>query len=213
MNAQVIEQVDDKVLPSPGDMLSYEEVQQYAKDNDVKSMRAWFNLHNVQKGGKNRPHNIPGDPSKYFSRRGKWNGWPDFLGTKTVPAQVQKDQFVDLDTCKAWFVDNKIYTVSQFRDLVKTGKRPDNIPSAPDKKFGVKFSELLCPKKAPYLDFSKAKELVRKFNFTSYLKFREYRREHMDELGCIPCNPDKHYDKSNEWTSWPDFLGYSRLRK
>lgn len=213
MNTQTINQAEDKVLASPDDMLPYAEAQEYAKANNIKSMRAWFGFHNVHKGGVSRPTNIPGDPSKYYGRRGQWNGWPDFLGTKTVSAQVLKEQFVDLEACKQWFVDNKIYTVSQFRELVKSGSRPDTIPSAPDKKYGVKFAELLCPKKAPYLEFKAAKELVQGFKFINYLKFREYRREHMGELGCVPCNPDKHYAKTDEWTSWPDFLGYSRLRK
>lgn len=205
-------QDDNVALATPDEMLSYDDVQAYAREHNIKSMREWFGFHNVRKGGSVRPRNIPGDPSKYFGRRDQWVSWPDFLGTSTKATQVMKDEFMDIEECKAWFKENKIYTVTQFRELSKTGNRPDNIPSAPDKKYEVKFSELLCPKKSPYLGFEAAKEKVRTYGFKNYLEFREKRRNNMDELGCIPCNPDKHYDKSDEWTSWPDFLGYSRLR-
>ncbi|HHY0525377.1 TPA: hypothetical protein ACVU4L_002036 [Vibrio parahaemolyticus] len=215
MNKEIskVEKRDSDTLATPEDMLSYEEVQKYAHKNNIKSMREWFGFHNVRKGGTPRPRNIPGDPSKYFGRRDQWVSWPSFLGTATKATQILKDEFCDFEECKKWFADNKVYTVTQFREISKSGERPDFIPSAPDKKYEVKFSELLCPKKSIYLPFEDAKELVRGYGFKSYLEFREGRRNNLDKLAVVPCNPDKFYDQSNEWTSWPDFLGYSRLRK
>lgn len=189
---------------------SYAEAKAYAQENEIKSMRAWFNFHNPRKpGGQLRPSYIPSDPSKYYGRRGQWVSWSDFLGTNKKATNVIKNLFCDFDECKKWFADNKIYTVTQFRELSKNGFRPEFIPSAPDKRFNVKFSELLCPKKSPYLDFESAKALVQKYHFKDYKKFREGRREDKEHLACVPCNPDKHYE---EWTSWPDFLGYPRIR-
>ncbi|MDF4421707.1 hypothetical protein P3447_08790 [Vibrio parahaemolyticus] len=198
-------------LATPEDTVSYDQAKAYAAKHGIKSMRQWFDHHNERKGGVPRPRNIPGDPSKYYGRRGLWKGWPDFLGTETKATQVQKDEFLDLEQTKQWFVDNKITTVTQFREVSKNGGRPDNIHSAPDKKFQVKFSELLCPKEDPYLKFEAAKDFVKSYKFMSYLEFREGRRND-NKLSVVPCNPDKHYDKTDEWTSWPDFLGYSRVR-
>ena len=200
------------VFPTPDSMASYEEAQEYAKKNGIRSMRQWFAFHNERKGGSARPRNIPGDPSKFYSRRKTWVSWPDFLGTDTKATQIKKEEFLSLEDCKSWFASNKIYTVTQFRELSKSGNRPEKIPSAPDKKYNEKFSEILCPKESAYLDFDEAKALVRTFKFSSYLEFRKGRRENLDRLACIPCNPDKFYEKEEKWTSWPDFLGYSRLR-
>lgn len=205
--------INDQVdFPTPDDLAFYKEVQEYAQSREIKSMRQWFAFHNERKGGTARPQNIPGDPSKYFSRRGCWVSWGDFLGTKTKANQVLTNEFLSLEECKNWFAANKVHTVTQFREMSKKGKRPSNIPSAPDKKYNRKFADILCPKESPYLDFEAARELVRKFGFKSYLEFREGRRNNMEELGCVPCNPDKSYEKNDAWTSWPDFLGYSRLR-
>lgn len=208
-----VESTYDFELATPDAMMSYEQVKQYAQQNKIKSMRQWFDFHNPRKGGQPRPRNIPGDPSKYFGRRDLWESWPSFLGTKTKATQLKKEDFCTIAECKAWFAENKIYTVSQFREFGSSGVkcRPDNIPSSPNKKYNVKFSELLCPKKKIYLSFEEAKELVQSFKFKNYLDFREGRRNNMEQLACIPCNPDKFYDKSKEWTSWPNFLGYSRI--
>lgn len=200
-------------IAAPGKELSYDEAKIYAQKNSIKSMRHWFDFHNPNKGGQPRPKNVPGDPSKFYGRRGLWAGWPAFLGTNTKATQLQKDEFLSLNETKQWFVDQKIYTVTQFRDFSKKGSRPENIHSAPDKKFNVKFSELLCPKPAKYLPFQEAKAFVQTYRFDSYIKFREGRRADYEQLKVIPVNPDKHYEKTNEWTSWPDFLGYSRLNK
>ncbi|EPR7484144.1 TPA: hypothetical protein ACGSTL_001441 [Vibrio parahaemolyticus] len=206
-----IKEHQTKGLATPGDMMSYEQARAYAAENGIKSMRQWFDFHNPRKGGVIRPRNVPGDPSKYYGRRDLWKGWPDFLGTETKATQVQRDEFLGLEATKQWFIDNKITTVTQFREISKNGMRPDDIHSAPDKKFEVKFSELLCPKEDPYLTFEEARDFVKPYKFTSYLEFREGRRND-EALKVVPCNPDKHYDKVNKWTSWPDFLGYSRIK-
>lgn len=208
---QTIKEMQAEGLATPDDMMSYAEAQAYASNHKIKSMRQWFDYHNPRKGGEVRPRNVPGDPSKFYGRRGLWTGWPDFLGTDTKATQVQKDEFLGLEETKQWFIDNKITTVTKFREVSKSGNRPDNIHSAPDKKFEVKFSDILCPKDDPYLTFEEARKFVRTFNFASYLEFREGRRNNED-LKLIPCNPDKHYEKIDKWTSWPDFLGYSRIK-
>lgn len=210
MNSELTKNITG--LVPPGQELSYEEAQQYAIQNNIKSMRQWFDFHNPRKGGSPRPQNIPGDPSKFYGRRNAWHGWPAFLGTKTKATQIQKDEFLNLDDTKAWFKSQKIYTVTQFREFCKDGERPENIHSAPDKKFNVKFSELLCPKLNKYLSFAEAKLLVQEYKFANYMEFREGRRNNLKKLSVVPVNPDKFYEKTEEWTSWPDFLGYSRLR-
>ena len=189
------------------EMLSYEQVQAYAKKNRIKSMRQWFAFHNESKGGAPRPRNIPGDPSKYFQRRNKWGGWPSFLGTTTKATQTVKSEFKDLAACKQWFINQKIYTVAQFRELSKSGNRPSEIPAAPNKKYGVKYSDILCPKVSSYVSYEEAKDLVLKFGFKSSIAFREGRKENIDKLGCIPSNPEKWYE--GDWVSWPKFLNTS----
>ena len=208
-----IELTKERTKKPVSDEHSYRVAQQYAQNNNIKSMRHWFDFHNLNKGGQQRPEHIPGDPSKYYERRGIWISWSAFLGTNNIATQIQKDEFLDLEQTKQWFQQNKIYTVSQFRELCNSGTRPDNVHSAPNKKFDVKFSDILCPRPSRYLSFNDARMLVRKYGFNNYMEFRQGRRDKPEELKVIPVNPDKFYDKTEEWTSWPDFLGYSRLRK
>lgn len=199
--------LQDCELATPEQMASYEDVQAYAQEHKIKSMRAWFIYHNIHQGGHPRPRNIPGDPSKFFSRHNQWFGWADLLGTNTKATQQIKDDFMSLPACRQWLRRNKIYTVSQFRELCKKGQRPAEIPSAPDKHYGLKFSELLCPKKSPYLSFEAAKAKISQYGFKSYLEYRHYRRDHIEKLYDIPYSPDKIYNKVGQWSSWADFLG------
>lgn len=187
------------------DMATKAEATQYAMDNNIKSMRAWFAFHNLRSGGAFRPVTIPGDPSKFYGKSGEWQGWADFLGTTQKPTKNCAAEFIDFESCKEWFLTNKISTVLAFRLLCKNKKRPPSIPAAPDKVYNVKFSELLAPKQSPYLSFEDAREKVSVMGFNNYLEFREGRRNNMDLLADVPCNPDKIYLEL--WVNWAYFLG------
>lgn len=199
-------------IKSKADMATKEEAMQYAKDNNIRSMRAWFAHHNIYTGGRLRPQHIPGDPAKFYGLRGQWEGWSEFLGTNNRSTMAMKDDFSNFNECKKWFHDNKIYTVSAFRELCKSGEKPDFIPSAPDKAYNVKYSALLCPKESKFVTFEEAKALIKDYGIRHYLDFRAIRNKEIDKLSVIPCNPDKVYQRTGEWNGWPDFLGYEPLR-
>lgn len=192
-------------IKTTNNMVPKAEAMQYASDNNIKSMRAWFAFHNLRNGGSFRPQNIPGDPSKFYGKTGEWQGWPEFLGTEQKPTKTLTAEFVDLESCKEWFLANKISSVLMFRTFCKVKQRPSSIPAAPDKVYGVKFSELLAPKKERYLSFEKSKEKIAPMGFQNYLEFRQGRRDNMDILHDVPCNPDNIY--SDSWVNWADFLG------
>ncbi len=106
----------------------------------------------------------------------------------------------------------------QWRDYCKTGLKPSNIPSTPEKTYknvGWKnFGDWLgtsniSSNKRIYLEFHKARDVVRSLNLSSVKEWNIYRKSsNRQEL--IPTNPNVVY-KDKGWISWGDWLGTQRI--
>lgn len=72
------------------------------------------------------PKNFPRLPDEYFSRRGSWKGWRDFLG---YPQQGYKKNFLSYEEASKICRQNGIKNCKEYRAWKK---RPSNIPSRPD---------------------------------------------------------------------------------
>ena len=62
--------------------ISYEEVQEYARSIGVTDVEDWKS--------RKHPDHIPKSPGMYFSKRGEWTSWYDFLG-KQKKSQLYRD--------------------------------------------------------------------------------------------------------------------------
>ncbi len=80
----------------------------------------------------NRPIDIPVTPDKTYLNQG-WKGWNDFLGSKISP--YNNSEFVSFTTAKEIVRAEGITNNREWREYCSNGKKPINIPSAPDKKY------------------------------------------------------------------------------
>lgn len=97
-------------LTKQKEAISYSAVQAYAIENGIKSMRHWFQCHDVRKGGVPTPANIPCDPAKFFRLRGEWKSWAEFLGTNSQPIGSELNSLPISDLLR----NDKALTISQF---------------------------------------------------------------------------------------------------
>ena len=64
-------------------------------------------------------------------------------------------------------------------------------------------SDYIAGRNRKYINFNKAKEKIKKHNFSSREKYHSWLRA--SKIQDLPFNPEKHY--SQNWNGWSDFLG------
>jgi superfamily II DNA or RNA helicase len=142
-----------------------------------------------------RPSNIPGSPDKTYQNKG-WLGWDDFLGNNFLPFEEARE-FV-----RSLKLNNQI----EWREWSKSGMRPSNIPSNPDKTYKnkgwLRWGDFLGNE---FLPFEEAREFVRSLNLKNNREWSKWSKSGMRPSN-IPGDPNTVY-KNKGWKSWADFLG------
>ena len=103
--------------------------------------------------------------------------------------------------------------VPEWREFYRTGKKPDDIPSTPEKVYEKEWKGMgdwlgtgtIAPSLKEYKPYLEAKEFVHKLGLKSYEEWLKYcaSGEKPDD---IPSNPNQVYE--NKWEGTPEWLGY-----
>ena len=118
---------------------------------------------------------------------------------------------------RAFVRDLGLRSVREWRDFIKSGMKPDDIPVAPHYVYAndgwVGWSDWLRASAAStylsqYRSFEKARAFVHDLGLVSDSKWRAYCKS-AKKPDDIPANPQSTYAKTG-WTSWGDWLGYTR---
>lgn len=126
------------------------------------------------------PIDIPSSAHRVYKDKG-WESWGNFLGSGTLYSN--KKTFREYEKAKKFVNTLNLKNRQEWRDYCKSGKRPDDIPSVPDKVYKnngwVSYAYWLGTKKIPTGDlFKSAKEnlgiLKRLLSLMSNQEFREY---------------------------------------
>ena len=191
----------------PGNWKDFQEAREYARTLGLKSREEWWEWN---KGGE-RPSGIPSNPNKFYKGKG-WESWPDFLGFNEG---YMPDNWRDFQEAQEFARSLGLDSVKEWREFVKSGKKPSDIPSKPDQFYKNKgwksysdflgFNEGHVP--GDWGDFQEAREFARSLGLDSVKEWREWSYESGERPPDIPSNPDQIY-KGKGWESWPDFLGY-----
>jgi hypothetical protein len=80
------------------------------------------------KSGK-RPADIPSAPNETY--KDKWKSWGDFLGSKNI-SNLNRG-FKTFEESKVFLSKLKLKNRTEFRKYSKSGNRPEDIPSKPEK--------------------------------------------------------------------------------
>jgi superfamily II DNA or RNA helicase len=161
------------------------------------------------------PADIPRSPEWIYANSG-WVGMGDWLGTGSVSRRLRRYQS---------FNNARVYTLSlglksnrEWRDYCKSGKRPDDIPTNPDKIYAKSGwsgwgdwlgTNSVASYSRQYRPFSEARRFVQTLGLRSHVDWLNYCKsgKRPDD---IPTSPDKTYAKTG-WTSWGDWLGTGRV--
>jgi superfamily II DNA or RNA helicase len=108
--------------------LSFEEAREFARSLKLGSSKEWVKY---CKSG-NKPENIPASPRDRYIKY--WNGWGDWLGTGYIVDRVYRPYAAAREFVHSLSLENR----DSWNTYCKTGNKPLDIPSNPDKVYDAK---------------------------------------------------------------------------
>lgn len=162
---------------------------------------------------------IPKNPASYYSKKGTWKGWGDFLGTGRL--SNSNFYFYEYEKCKAWSnaddLTKNIKTKKEWMNIIHL--LPDFIPKYPDDYYGKKgtwkgWSKFLNSGRHEFKTFIECFNWVKENDLTKNLNSRKDWDTITDRLPSdIPKTPQSWYKKTGEWKGWGHFLRNDRKRE
>jgi hypothetical protein len=184
--------------------LSFEEAREFVINLELKNRREWEKYSFSDE----RPQNIPANPSGVY--KDEWKSWGDFLGTGNI---APKDRiFLPFEEAREFIRNLKLSGDSQWREYLKSGEKPDSIPSNAnliykDKgwiNWGDWFGTGYLHTKE-FLPFDEGRDFARSLELKSYAEWNNYCKSDK-RLDNIPTCPNVIY-KDNGWIGIDDWLG------
>ena len=185
---------------------SFDEARKFVcllKFNTVRQYKNWA------KSNK-KPADIPKTPNLVYKK--EFNGWGDFLGTGTVA--TYNIQYRSFSESRKFVRSLKLSGTKEWLEYLKSGKKPDDIPAAPNvvyKNKGWKSvgdwlgTDSVHPSKKQYRSFSEAlkeyQKLAKQYHLIGLSDWNRFARTHEKLLGDlrIPANPRSVYTKEKVW--------------
>ena len=173
------------------------------------------------------PADIPKSPEGTYSRSGDWTNWPDWLGTKTTPRNIDWRNFID---ARDFARSLQLRSEKEWRKFSSSGNFgklsiPFDIPSNPQLTYQKTGEWISWPdwlgtstltKKDKRVSYNDARRFVCKLKLGSETAWRKYCRGELPDLPLkpknIPTDARSFYGKTKEWISWGDFLGTGHRR-
>jgi hypothetical protein len=189
--------------------LPFEKARKYVHNLKLKSEKEW----KVYCNSGSKPANIPYDPKQVYKNSGYVN-FGDWLGSGNQASGSL--EYLSFEKAREIVRELKIETTSKWKEFVKSGQLPLNIPKAPHYYYRDKGwasygdwlgSGMVAPQNRKYLEYEIAKEKISNLNLKSRSDF--FRRY---DLGQIPEGIPKYCDEvysKKGWQGWADFLGKS----
>jgi superfamily II DNA or RNA helicase len=121
------------VSPRNRKYLPFEEAREFVRMLNLKGQQEFKK---AIKEGK-IPKNIPSNPNTVYANAG-WTSFGDWLGTEVIANQNRT--FLNFSEAKRFVHQLNLKSHSQWVNYCSSGKRPPNIPSAPDQKYKVDWN-------------------------------------------------------------------------
>jgi hypothetical protein len=187
---------------------SFTAARAYVRGLELKSLREWW----VWSKSDQRPSDIPVNPHKTYRGDG-WVSWPDWLGSE---GRVLAKDMLPFTEGRALARGLELKSEVGWRTWSKSGQRPSDIPTAPDKIYcddgWISWPDWLgFEGRAPpgsMLPFAVGRAYVQKLKMRSVKEWKEWRKSGQRPSD-IPSAPDHTY-RDDGWISWPDWLGSGR---
>ncbi len=189
-------------LPAPADegcrqsfskqnrWMPYAEAQAYIRSLKIRTQeeyREW------SKSG-DRPKDIPSNPKGVYKE--EWKGWPRFFGTNWKSYLEVQAHVRSLG----------IKTKEEYEEWSKSGDRPKDIPSDPDRVYREEWESWpsFLGTKKEWMPYQEAKAYIQSLGIKSKREYKEWSKSG-DRPEDIPSSPESVYKE--EWEGWRIFLG------
>jgi len=188
---------------------SYTETRDYVRSLGIKSQSEWMKF---CKSGK-KSNDVPTEFRRYYKK--EFTSLGDFLGTGRIADHLKK--YRPFEDAKKFIRDLKINSISEWRHYIKSGKKPEDIPSDLFKGYKGEFrsiSEIFGTNNVSSR-FREYKSLGELSKIAQSLKLKSqadwYKHWKMNQKPPdIPISPQTTYKKKG-WISWGEFLGTGRV--
>ena len=189
----------------------FEEATKFVHKLGLKNRDEWRVF--VKSGEK--PDDIPNSPSDVYKNKG-WKNLGDWLGTGMIA--YQNREYKSFEDARKFVRSLKLSGRKEWREYIKSGQKPDDIPSKPDGTYKKEWKDLGdflgtgnvsgINRHKQFRSFQQARKFVRSLKLKSQTEWNTYRISGK-KPDYIPSKPDGTYKK--EWTTWGDWLGTERV--
>ena len=158
----------------------------------------------------NKPDDIPDIPSNIYKNKG-WISWPDFLGNNRIVKYTESNT-MPFEECKKFVRSLGVTTGSEWFRWCKENKKPDDIPTYPDRiyKEWTTWRDFLGPLPEKWKSFEGAREFAHSLKLKNPGEWNVFSKSGKRPRN-IPAGPADTYKKQGKWVGWSDFLGTGNL--
>ena len=194
--------------------VSYDEAKKYVNKLNLNNVIDWNNF----ASSKERPIDIPSDPSRFYKFKG-WVSWGDFLGHNRLSNYEKSKNFYSFNVARNKVRKLNIKNNDEWRIYLKSKDRDIKIPSSP-KRVYEEFTSLgdwfgnnnIAPSKTKF-DFNKSQVFIRKFvknnNLKSVTAFRK-KISSIKRPDYLPSSLDHSFGKHSKYIDFYHFSGMER---
>jgi hypothetical protein len=194
----------------------FEDARKFVRSLKLKGTSAW---QEYCKSG-NKPKDIPGNPGLAYPKEFKKNGkWGDWLGTGTISSQDKQNQMKSFKDARKFVRTLKLKDNTEWKEYCKSGKRPSNIPAAPNDVYKNKGWDGIpdwlgngnsSNTRRDYFSYEQCSKLIQKNNISTQDQLTDFRKSYKNPEK-IPGHPWDVYKTQGTWVSWPDFTGTGKV--
>jgi hypothetical protein len=176
----------------------FAEAREFVRSLNLKGQKEW---QEYCKSGK-KPDDISSNPPRVYKK--EWKGWGDWNGTGIVANRNRT--FRTFNEAKEFVRSLHLKGNKEWREYCKSGKKPDDMPTQPDKYYKNKgwktWGEFLgtgtiANYNKEYRSFKEARAFVRKLGLKNRKEWIEYTKSgnKPDDIPAAPWNVYKEWNK------------------
>lgn len=187
--------------------MPFNEARNFVRSLKLGSVNEWREYAKTS----SKPANVPSNPNDVYKSDG-WKSFGDWLGTGRI---ADKDKvFLDFEKARLFARNLKLKSSTEWQNYVKSGRKPDNIPSAPNHQYKNKgwigYGDWLGTGRVAdhlreYREFKEARKFARSLGLKNSSEWLIYCRSG-NKPQDIPSYPAKTY-KDKGWNGVGDWLG------
>ena len=176
---------------------NFKQARKFVRSLNLKTQNEWVEYCKLNK----KPIDIPATPGFIYKDDG-WISMSDWLGSGIIAPKIKSDSFLSYDEAKLFVHGLGLKTYTKWWNYVKSGKKPNNIPSNPANSYKnkgwVSWGDFLRGElDVEFLSFEECRDFVHKLGLKSWEEWIEYVKSGKKPKN-IPSNPADYYKNKNK---------------